>query len=317
MDVERDIALAQSLIDGTYKSNNIKDTSQKMFSSIYPFATENISGYFSQLNFKKKSVLTVCASGDHIINSILLGARSVDTFDVNPLTIYYYHLKRAAISALTYEEFFDFFCYIGYPTIFEYNSNAFNHQLYQKISSYLDGEVKTFWDTLFKNNEYNQIRTSYLFSDDESNHTIVKRINLYSQKQNYYYLRRIINKIPVYFRHSNIKDLSNDNNYDLILLSNISNYLKYMYEQEHLENYKKLITNLQKSLNVNGQICIAYLYKTGEIEGQYNEGLAHIYNTKLREQFFSPDEYTKLCFPSINHGINKKDSVLVYKYGKN
>ena len=41
------------------------------YSPMYMFATENLGGYFPYLNLKDKEVLTVCASGDQIINSYM------------------------------------------------------------------------------------------------------------------------------------------------------------------------------------------------------------------------------------------------------
>ena len=54
-------------------------------SKIYSFTTENISGYFEQLQFTNKDVLTVAASGDHIINSFYKGAKTAIGFDINYL----------------------------------------------------------------------------------------------------------------------------------------------------------------------------------------------------------------------------------------
>ena len=40
-------------------------------SQIYSFTTEKLSGYFEKLDLKDKNVLTVAASGDHIINAFI------------------------------------------------------------------------------------------------------------------------------------------------------------------------------------------------------------------------------------------------------
>ena len=68
------------------KSVNLIEFNSEKFASIskiYSFTTENISGYFNYLDFKNKNVLTVSASGDHIINAFYKGARSVTGFDIN------------------------------------------------------------------------------------------------------------------------------------------------------------------------------------------------------------------------------------------
>ena len=47
------------------------------FSSIYPFTTENIAGYMSELDLKGKKVITVTGSTDHIINAIVCGTTDI------------------------------------------------------------------------------------------------------------------------------------------------------------------------------------------------------------------------------------------------
>ena len=51
---------------------------------IYPFTTEMISGYFDKLDLKEKTVLTVGSSIDQGLNALLLGAKNVTVFDINP-----------------------------------------------------------------------------------------------------------------------------------------------------------------------------------------------------------------------------------------
>lgn len=53
------------------------------FQKIYPFTTENIAGYITQLDIKNKSVLTVGSSSDQVFNCLLLEAKEVTLFDIN------------------------------------------------------------------------------------------------------------------------------------------------------------------------------------------------------------------------------------------
>ena len=64
------------------------------YSNVYLFATENISGFTKKLSFNDNNVLTVCSSGDQAFNLILNGANSVDLFDINIFTKYYFTLKE-------------------------------------------------------------------------------------------------------------------------------------------------------------------------------------------------------------------------------
>ena len=84
--------------------NNFNNLSQ-----IYSFTTENIAGYFEYLDFTNKNVLTVAASGDHIINAFYKGAKEVYGFDINYLALIFTELKLVALQNLNYREFLGFF----------------------------------------------------------------------------------------------------------------------------------------------------------------------------------------------------------------
>lgn len=91
---------------------NIKEIDVKNFnnlSPIYSFTTENIARYFEYLDFKNKTVLTVAASGDHIINAFYKGANKVYGFDINYIALIFTELKLVALQNLEYEEFLHFF----------------------------------------------------------------------------------------------------------------------------------------------------------------------------------------------------------------
>lgn len=50
---------------------------------VYPFTTENISGYIKNMELKDKSLLTLGSSLDQAYNALLLGASDVCVFDIN------------------------------------------------------------------------------------------------------------------------------------------------------------------------------------------------------------------------------------------
>lgn len=82
-----------------------------MLQSIYPFTTENISGYIDNFNLKDKSLLTVGSSGDQVINAILKGCKDTTLLDINPYTKLYYYLKAASIITLNLDGFMRFLRY--------------------------------------------------------------------------------------------------------------------------------------------------------------------------------------------------------------
>lgn len=75
--------------------------------SVFPFTTEEISGYFKALNLKDKSVLTVGSSGDQAFNAIYYGARKVTVFDINPYTGDFIQEKKKVLLESNYENYYE------------------------------------------------------------------------------------------------------------------------------------------------------------------------------------------------------------------
>ena len=127
------------------KKINLKDIDVNNFnnlSQIYSFTTENIAGYYKYLDFSNKNVLTVSASGDHIINAFYKGAQQVCGFDINYLSLLYTELKLVALLNLEYKEFLQFFM-INDKNDLNKNKNAFDYKLYKNpkkefIEAHLD-----------------------------------------------------------------------------------------------------------------------------------------------------------------------------------
>lgn len=70
---------------------------RKYFQEVYPFTTEMISGYFKEIDFKDKSVLTVGSSSDQAFNALLMGAKSIKVYDINEDSAKFGKLKRDII----------------------------------------------------------------------------------------------------------------------------------------------------------------------------------------------------------------------------
>lgn len=70
---------------------------KEIFQEVYPFTTEVISGYFNELDFKDKSVMTLGSSSDQAFNALLLGAKKITVYDINENTAKFGKLKRDVI----------------------------------------------------------------------------------------------------------------------------------------------------------------------------------------------------------------------------
>ena len=68
----------------------------KIFIRIYPFATENISGYLPFFSLKNKNVLTVVSSSDQAIELALKDTKEITILDICPFTKEYFYLKKSS-----------------------------------------------------------------------------------------------------------------------------------------------------------------------------------------------------------------------------
>ncbi len=271
------------------------------YSGVYSFTTENIKGYFNERDIKNKNILTIAASGDHIFNAMLLGAKNIDCFDINKLTKYYIILKKTAISKLSYEEFIEFF--IKDKKLKNYKK-VFNVSTYSKLRNSLPTDVKVFWDIIFLIKDGYQVRNSTLFFKDVINSEIFYSNN-YMNEDNYYKLKKIIDNYNLKFYNCNLKDLPKllNNKYDTIYLSNLINYLYFIFNEPLLYNFRNFITNdLNNYLNQNGKIFVAYLYSCFNIKQVFYDEDSNLFNN---------DDFYIESIPSIL--FEGKDKMLIYK----
>lgn len=297
----------------------IKDK-QKLFSNyfcwLYLFTNENISGYYKFLDFRDKTVLIVTSSGDHALNALLHGAKSVESFDNNQLSKYLSELKVAAIKSLSREEFLLYFN--ESLSLFKSSKYYFDVRIYNsKIRAYLKDEYLQFWDYFFSNYSTRKIKKSFLFTKDRLNLNTIVRVNDYlSSDKNYYKLRNILLGKEIKYHHIDITQIPDLNRkYDLVILSNIASYLDYIYDKEHLKNFKELIDSIKAK---DTRIVVTYLYDN--MLGYTNTD-NYIYDEKDVNKYFNSSEYEYLSFkstdvyeyPRIFSLENRVDKILVNK----
>lgn len=241
--LNEDIQRAQRIISGSYIP--LKKESFHENSFIYKTSNEKIRSYRNFLTNKEK-IFSITASGDQILNSILLGSKEVTACDISHFPNYFLALKIAAIQSLSKEEYINFFI--------EGNQN-FNDDTYDKIRKKLDFDNEKFWTSLFYFYDGDEIYNSLLFSHEIFNLCSFIENNLYLDKDNYYELRNKLEKVKINYIS---KDLANLDipfckEYDLVNLSSIIYYDRL----NNIDNYKSLLENF--NLTDNGQI-ISYLY---------------------------------------------------------
>ena len=269
------------------------------FNSIYPFTSENIAGYMKDLNLTGKKVITVTGSTDHILNVILQGAAEITTFDINPLTKPYMDLKISALKNLSYEDFINLL-------LFESNMNLD----YSIISSLdMSDESKMFWlEQLSKfDNNGIELRNSSLFNTKYFNPNSKLWQNLYLEKSKYNLLKQQIKDANITYINTSLKDLTVDEHFDYMFLSNISDYLSLMYSCDILKKYRDLLIEFQKRIDI---IYFAYLYDIGNSNPR-----TEIDNLKKVKEIFS--YFQQVEFKSALEGSSqdKKDGILILKRG--
>lgn len=269
--------------------DNIMASSKLKFSNrsfIYTFTNECIKDYLNFFDLKDKKILTVTGSGDHILN-MLLAVNNIDTFDINLYAYYFYVLKKYALITLELDEYLDFFL----DKEINYNKKVFN-----KIKQNWNNEVyiKDFFEYVFRNyNKNTPLFTNNKYQDKEK----YIENNTYLDEINYYKLKKNLQNKNVNFINSNFTKLNLTDQYDYIFISNITDYLNNMFDNNSLRSYKKfLYKSIIPYLKENGKI-ISYLYN-GEIKG------------------YSKNELNEI----LNYGFSQKevrnDKILVYKKGE-
>ena len=265
------------------------------FNSIYLFTTENIAGYMKDLNLHNKKVITVTGSGDH---AVLKGARKITTFDVNPLTKYYLDLKLAAIKDLSLDEFKKLLLYE--------NKNSFAYEVIKKLD--MNKESKKFWlDSLEKFNQSGLLlRKSLLFNTKYFDASRKIKENLYLNEENYAIVKDNLKDVDIEFIEKNIKDLELNEEYDYMFLSNISDYLKDIYEENYLDKYQELISKFKTKVK---KIYFAYVYDFGN-----HNSRSDIDKFDLVVEKFGKIKKIEISTALIPNN-NRKDAVMIIEGG--
>ena len=288
-----DLRLAQLIVSNKYHESD--DRNYNNTSTIYRSTNELISNkkYIEMLKNKKR-ILSVIASGDQIINSILLGSTDIVGYDISRFPKYYLYLKLAAIKGLEREEYLDFF--VG-----NYDNQLLNVDTYDKIRVYLPDKCRIFWDSLFDYFDSCDINDSHLLCNEVFDRDKFSDRNYYLQDDNYNKTKLKIDKVNITLYNDNIFKLVLNNNigkFNLINLSSIIHYPKDNFGSVELGfmKYRKFLDKLP--LEDNG-IALSYLYSIQLYWIKYG----------IINEYFNDKNIQLLPFSYID----EEDGLLVYK----
>ena len=229
--------------------------------SVYAFTNENIKDYLKGV--EGNIALAICSSGDQYLNLIHQNFNHIDLIDTNPLTEYYaLGIKKALILGFNYEE------YLKAIKILLKDSD--NQDLEKKILNYLlnfmEPKYRTFWQEIFS--YYFSLQKLYqrkitllqiLTQEYYFDLTEIKFLNAYLyKKENYDLVRKSLKNTILSFTLGSILNFHSEEKYDLILCSNI---IEYIYDPNlDIKKLHQLFAGLLTLLNKDGLIYANYIY---------------------------------------------------------
>ena len=207
----------------------------QQYDKIYNSSNEAYQNIISNFDIREKKVLSVIGSGDQVFHLYNLGAKTVDLFDINKLTIYYYFLRVWGIRQLGK----------AYPP---YNfDNNYIAQLLSNVTPKSDLEkiAYDYWNMYIKkyDSECNwKLFNHFPISEEQSN----LDVSLLSEK---------INDEINFYNIDITNPVETDQKYDIIYTSNISEFI------QGTKNFVVYMNNLDRLLEKNGVILSSRLMK--------------------------------------------------------
>lgn len=247
-----DLDLLDRVINGL---TTIEDSIFDEVSMIYRTTNETISNpnYIEKMRARKK-VLAVTGSGDQIINSVLQGGEEIIGLDICRFPKYFVTLKLAAIKALNKEEYIEYI--IGDVDRYIY---PLSKKYYDRVRQELSDDAREFWDHVFENRDEREVYNSHLFRPFQVSPKRFIRNNPYLQGDNYNKVKQRLSDVSICLGDGDFfnTDLSEFDKVDLVLLSNIFNYISVPAKSvtERVKMYKDFLKKLP--LKING-IALTY-----------------------------------------------------------
>lgn len=248
--------------------------------SVYPFTNENLSSYKYLYHFDNAKVLSVLGSGDQYFTSLLYGVKEIELYDCNFIAWDFFVLKYYGILILNYEEFYDFFV----------TKRLDDLKYLSRLLPYLPIDVAK---RLKKTQKQYRLLSRLLYLDiiDDKYHN--GRVIPYFEEEKYYRLQSILinKKLPTfYLSHLQyLPSIVENQSYDIILTSNIFDWLYTDIEEESVREYKELLNR----------------FNYGEIQALYRWNLSESLRQELER-----NDFEIVIVPGTKSLSLSKDSVI-------
>ena len=260
-----DVLIASKLIDGEEVDN---------YGRLYYSSSENLDEIFKRVNVEGKDVLTILGSSDQYFYAYYYGAKSVESFDINKLTKYYYYLRLWGIKYL--DEF--------YPDI---HNHRYIYELLKLVecSNSNEEEAYSFWNNYIRSiYPFDNTRLFYVNGNSKRNIDIDKlNDSIYGRKNNFY--------------NANIKNSFTDKKYDVIMLSNMLEYC--------LGDLSVVRDNIDSLLKDNGVVVCSNMLTNGYME---HKVFSEVFN-RVSLGTYRNNDYFGMEFPLgyvYKKDVNKK-----------
>lgn len=234
------------------------------YSKGYLWTNENIKEYINKKYISEyNSALSVTASGDHLFNLILNNVLNIDTFDTNTLTEYnVLGLKKALIEKFKYNDFLTI-CELIANNMLTLEETTY---LIKDLLPLMDKKYRKYWQNiseynyqLQKNNDEYLDLFAMLFININEKNNFIRRNSYLMGKDNYDKFKENMMRANINFYCTNainILDTFPNQKYDVILLSNILDYITINWNYEQLRKFEDELLSIT---NNNGKIFLAYL----------------------------------------------------------
>lgn len=226
----------------------------KKYSMSYFTTTEFISDYLGNERFNTRNALTVLASGDHVFSLALSGVQKIDAFDINRLAYYVYYLKLAMLKKLPYDAFLKI-CY--YFTYYSYRDEV--KEMVDSLKSDMPEDVYEYFRRILEIDEKETGSIYNLFYEAVFGMLEIANPYLHSEDDYLICRKRILDtKVNLYFGDARDISESVEGPYDIILLSNVADYLSGGIPLR-LDEFRNYIKKYYDLLNRDG-LLINYLF---------------------------------------------------------
>ena len=244
MNVLHDYLCSRMIVEG-------KKLESQEYGQIYYKTNEDLVDAYLDTDFRDKDVFSVLSSSDQVLTARYLDAKTVDAFDRNRLTPYYFYLR---LWALKYNNEL-------YPEIMNRGAHKWMSELLKKVKPESEEEKKAL--LFFQKHQQLYSNYSKLFFDEIGN---MNAATLFQKAKD---LEDCLSTELEFRCVDFFQTFEVEKDYDIVLMSNIPDLAK---EKE----LRAIAENLRRLTRKNGTIiCSNLIYQTPE-------------KRKLQEEIFSP-----------------------------